>query len=86
MSLSDKSGMMIGNTEKGASSTDTPVEDFALGECDEILDARADRKLTTRLDIKVMPILGLLYLIVFLDRTAIGSVSLCSSCLYMSNG
>jgi hypothetical protein len=36
----------------------------------------ADRKLTTKLDFKVIPIFGLLYLICFLDRTNIANARL----------
>jgi hypothetical protein len=35
-----------------------------------------DRKLTTRLDFKIIPIFGLLYLICFLDRTNIANARL----------
>jgi hypothetical protein len=36
-------------------------------------DPKADRILTTKIDLKLMPILGLLYLICFLDRTNIAN-------------
>jgi hypothetical protein len=39
-----------------------------------VLDQREDRILTARLDLKVIPILGLLYLICFLGRTNIANV------------
>jgi hypothetical protein len=40
------------------------------------LDARADRQLTTKIDLKVIPIMGMLYLICFLDRTNIANARL----------
>jgi hypothetical protein len=43
------------------------------GEVVDLNDTKADRRLTTKLDFKVMPILGLLYLICFLDRTNIAN-------------
>jgi hypothetical protein len=36
-------------------------------------DPRADRILSNKIDLKVLPILGLLYLICFLDRTNIAN-------------
>jgi hypothetical protein len=39
-------------------------------------DPASERKLTTKLDFKVIPILGLLYLICFLDRTNIANAKL----------
>lgn len=40
------------------------------------LDAQADRRLTNRIDLKVIPIMGLLYLVCFLDRTNIANARL----------
>jgi hypothetical protein len=40
------------------------------------LDARADRLLTAKLDLKVIPVMGLLFLICFLDRTNIANARL----------
>lgn len=39
-------------------------------------DPKADRVLTAKIDLKVMPILGVLYLICFLDRTNIANARL----------
>lgn len=41
-------------------------------------DPKAERILTAKIDMKVMPILGLLYLICFLDRTNIANARLVS--------
>jgi hypothetical protein len=41
-----------------------------------LLDPKEDRRLTTRIDMKVIPILGLLYLICFLDRTNIANAKI----------
>lgn len=46
--------------------------DVASGQMDR-LSPREDRKLTAKIDLKLMPILGLLYLICFLDRTNIAN-------------
>lgn len=40
------------------------------------LDARADRRLTAKVDLEVIPVMGLLYLICFLDRTNIANARL----------
>ncbi|KAI1879224.1 hypothetical protein JX265_002178 [Neoarthrinium moseri] len=40
------------------------------------LDPQADRRLTNKIDLKVIPIMGLLYLICFLDRTNIANARL----------
>ncbi|KAL3463703.1 putative MFS transporter [Aspergillus heterothallicus] len=40
------------------------------------LDSASDRALTTKLDIRVIPVLGLLYLVCFLDRTNIANARL----------
>jgi hypothetical protein len=40
------------------------------------LDAKADRRLTNKIDLKVIPIMGLLYLVCFLDRTNIANAKL----------
>lgn len=40
------------------------------------IDPKEDRALTTRIDLKVIPILGLLYLICFLDRTNIANAKI----------
>ncbi|KAH6652491.1 major facilitator superfamily domain-containing protein [Truncatella angustata] len=40
------------------------------------LDAKGDRVLTTKIDFKVIPIMGLLYLVCFLDRTNIANARL----------
>lgn len=40
------------------------------------LSAKDDRKLTTKIDFKVIPIMGLLYLVCFLDRTNIANARL----------
>lgn len=40
------------------------------------LDAKADRRLTSKIDLKVIPVMGLLYLICFLDRTNIANARL----------
>ncbi|KAL4937754.1 hypothetical protein BDV06DRAFT_226656 [Aspergillus oleicola] len=37
------------------------------------LDSKSDRELTTKLDIRLIPVLGLVYLICFLDRTNIAN-------------
>lgn len=79
-------------TEKSVSSQVTPlsplktfsdaqdgvVREVPLGEIHDIgaPDSRQDRLLTTKIDIKVIPILGLLYLICFLDRTNIANARL----------
>lgn len=40
------------------------------------VDPKADRKLTAKIDFKVIPILGILYLICFLDRTNIANAKI----------
>jgi hypothetical protein len=46
------------------------------GEVDYVYNAKEDRILTTKIDLKVIPILGLLYLICFLDRTNIANAKI----------
>ncbi|KAL3473163.1 MFS general substrate transporter [Aspergillus californicus] len=53
------------------SPTNLSVES-GLGEL-QSLDAKSDRELTNKIDIRVIPVLGLLYLICFLDRTNIAN-------------
>ncbi|EPE36526.1 MFS general substrate transporter [Glarea lozoyensis ATCC 20868] len=60
---------------RSQNSTSSP--DFSTGETDfTTISAAEDRRLTTKLDLKVIPILGLLYLICFLDRTNIANARL----------
>lgn len=60
---------------KGESGSLDNSQDFSLGRVDAYypVNPKADRKLTTKIDLKVIPILGLLYLICFLDRTNIAN-------------
>lgn len=53
------------------SSSSSQIESFAPS-----YDAHTDRLLTTKIDLKVIPILGLLYLICFLDRTNIANAKI----------
>lgn len=56
-----------GDEKKSHPSTDT--YDVSSGRVDELsFDDKEDRKLTNKLDRKVIPILGLLYLICFLGK------------------
>ena len=58
---------------------DSPDSDVSSGQADIILHpptAHEDRLLTTKIDFKVIPILGLLYLICFLDRTNIANAKI----------
>ena len=67
------------STEKkfSPSQNSTSSPDISTGETDfTTISAAEDRRLTTKLDIKVIPILGLLYLICFLDRTNIANARL----------
>lgn len=50
--------------------------DVSIGQISHSLSPAEDRKLTTKLDIKLIPILGLLYLICFLDRTNIANAKI----------
>jgi len=51
----------------------SPKQSADMGRLEGLtMDPKADRALTTKVDLKVLPILGLLYLICFLDRTNIG--------------
>lgn len=57
--------------------------DIANGTSIAPLSAEEDRKLTNRVDLKLVPVLGFLYMICFLDRTNIGkSQTLLSGFLY----
>lgn len=47
--------------------------DISSGENAFLLSPKQDRILTAKIDMKVMPIVGLLYLICFLDRTNIAN-------------
>lgn len=53
--------------------------DIANGSSVAPLSAEEDRKLTRRVDLKLVPVLGFLYLICFLDRTNIGKSQTLSS-------
>jgi hypothetical protein len=63
--------------EKFASGTATAhsSDESRIHDATELLplDAQADRRLTTRIDLKVIPIMGLIYLVCFLDRTNIAN-------------
>jgi hypothetical protein len=50
--------------------------DISVGQTLPSLSPAEDRRLTTKLDIKLIPILGLLYLICFLDRTNIANAKI----------
>ncbi|KAF7533668.1 hypothetical protein G7054_g6880 [Neopestalotiopsis clavispora] len=63
-----------GITTTGNCSDSSRSQDVAAGVYS--LDAQADRKLTTKIDLKVIPIMGLLYLVCFLDRTNIANARL----------
>lgn len=56
----------------GVASTDISND----GEVVDLNDTKADRHLTNKLDLKVVPIFGLLYVICFLDRTNIANAKL----------
>lgn len=64
--------------EKVASNNLSSSNKYTSNELDEValLDAKEDRRLTTKIDFKVIPILGLLYLICFLDRTNIANAKI----------
>ncbi|RDW91723.1 hypothetical protein BP5796_02888 [Coleophoma crateriformis] len=64
--------------EKVASNNPASSTDDTFNELhdDTLLNAREDRRLTTKIDFKVIPILGLLYLICFLDRTNIANAKI----------
>lgn len=57
------------NYSDSARSQDIAAEVYSL-------DAKADRQLTNKIDLKVIPIMGLLYLVCFLDRTNIANARL----------
>jgi hypothetical protein len=53
---------------------ETDLKDVSAGQSDVVLlTPKEDRRLTTKIDFKVIPILGLVYLICFLDRTNIAN-------------
>ncbi|KAM3080511.1 hypothetical protein ACMFMG_005458 [Clarireedia jacksonii] len=54
---------------------DNPT-DVSIGQLSASLSPAEDRRLTMKLDIKLIPILGLLYLICFLDRTNIANAKI----------
>jgi len=74
--------------EKGVLGDHSPVDkdvlvkegvavDASSGELEYIpTDAKTERMLTSKIDLKLIPILGLLYLICFLDRTNIANARL----------
>lgn len=66
-------------TKTMGSEKNFPVDnstDVSIGQISHSLSPAEDRKLTTKLDIKLIPILGLLYLICFLDRTNIANAKI----------
>ena len=63
----------INEKKLGSNDEFSPKHSADMGQLENLsLDPKADRALTTKVDLKVLPILGLLYLICFLDRTNIG--------------
>ncbi|KAH8646655.1 major facilitator superfamily domain-containing protein [Xylariales sp. PMI_506] len=68
--LKEKHGIANSTMEKSSSDTQLGVAEVLP------LDPKADRRLTTKIDFKVIPIMGMLYLICFLDRTNIANARL----------
>ncbi|KAK9425601.1 putative Major facilitator superfamily (MFS) profile domain-containing protein [Seiridium unicorne] len=60
---------VVANSSASSESQDIATEIYHL-------DAKADRRLTNKIDLKITPVMGLLYLVCFLDRTNIANARL----------
>lgn len=68
----DEKQHYVNDGADGVNSLKNSADDVSSGQLDHISPID-ERNLTARLDFKVIPILGLLYLICFLDRTNIAN-------------
>ena len=76
--MSDKQGIEQPSLTCEKPPSDSPQADNEKGESNsiEVLDAASDKKLTRRLDRRVIPPLFVLFLMSFLDRSNIGNAKI----------